>query len=335
MPKKSDEAADFVQDVMADDWEEATEGESRDAWLPPKLVLSDCKPSPELLEELAGKIAPDDSPLRQLVLAGVPLGKPPGAGRLPRGAAAPPLLISKLLQPGGCRLITAVHLHNCALKDAGAVYLAELVKGGWKCEDLDMGFNEVGDLGCQAMAEASSSVGNRLVRLQLRINRVRNEGAKSLADALYSNDCVLEWVSLASNVVGSKGLRALMMAAGQCKTLRYLDCSQQKEAVWQEDDFAAGARRLAGVLNDGGGNGLVVDLSGIDGMALASLTVDCGAVDTEYGRRMRCPYLSIQVRFLGMIGTPSMRGECGAGTLLFSKTLKASAKSTSTALMIH
>lgn len=292
---KNDLSKLFYEDVMADDWEEPPEGESPDAWIPPKLILSDTKPSIELLEELGSKVTADDTPLRHLVMSGVPLGKPPGTGRLPRGAPPPPPLISKVLNGSGSSLaLTAVHLHNASLKDAGASFLADLIKSGWKVTDLDLGFNEISDSGCTALAEACQVKGNSLARLQLRINRVRNDGAKALGDCMFGEECKLEWVSLASNVVGTKGLKALMEGAAQSKTLKYLDCSQQKEAVWSEDDFRAGAKKLSASLSSGGNRGLMIDISGIEGMSSASEAIDCGSIETDYSRMQRCPFISIQ-----------------------------------------
>jgi len=285
----------LVMDVMADDFDES---EAEGAWLPDALDLSDSKPAAEVLEALANLLQADGCTLNEVTLNNNPMGKPPGLGRLPRGAAQPPPIIASLLkEPAARARLQTLSLHNAQLKDAGAVYIADFIKtAGWMIRDLDLGFNEIGDSGTTALAEAAAAPGNALVRLQLRLNRIRNEGAKKLADALHTDECVLEFLSISSNIVGTGGLRALMEAVPFCKTIATLELDGQKEAVWNEHDFSAGAKKLAGAIRDRSVDlpPLKVNTVAIDGMGHASQILDCGAVQTEYALKHKKSLLSFQ-----------------------------------------
>jgi hypothetical protein len=170
-----------------------------------------------------------------------------------------------------------------------------------KVEMVDLGLNEVSDSGCTALAKAVSSPGNCVKALQLRINKCRNDGAKALGAALYTDACRLETLVLSANVVGTQGIRALLEAVAHCRTLASLDLSHQKEAVWTEEDFVAGARKLADALA-ARSRPLRVDLSGIEGMAMASKCVDCACVRTEYASKQYDSSLCLQDMFDALAG---------------------------------
>ena len=110
--------------------------------------------------------------------------------------------------------LTVLTLHNTQLKDAGASYLAERIKSGWVVTDLDLGMNEISDSGCTDLAGSMATPGNQLARLQLRLNRCRNDGAVALARALGDTNCKIKVLGLSSNVIGTAGLKSLMQAVG-------------------------------------------------------------------------------------------------------------------------
>ena len=56
-----------------------------------------------------------------------------------------------------------------------------------------------------------------------------------MAEALGDDNCKIKILILSSNVIGTAGLKALMMAVGSAKSLEVLDCDFQKEAVWKEE----------------------------------------------------------------------------------------------------
>ena len=291
----------LLSDFMAEDYDES-EGEG--GWLPNELEISDSKATPEVLETLAQIFENAEGadagkcPLQKLRLDGVNLGKPPGLGRLPRGAPVPAPIIAKLLAASAVTdQLTAVTLHNAQLKDAGASFLAGRINSGWRVVDLDLGMNEIGDAGCTELANSLvSTCGNNLTRLQMRLNKCRNDGALALAKALGDTNCKLKFLSLASNVIGTVGLKALMQAIGSAHSLESLDCENQKEAIWKEEDFTLGAKHLADALSKRSldSPGLSINLSKIEGMGMASAGIDCTAVVTDYSANHKISTLGLQ-----------------------------------------
>jgi len=192
-------------------------------------------------------------------------------------------------------LIT-LSLHNTQLKDAGASYLAERIKGGWAVCDLDLGINEISDSGCIDLASGMATPGNKLTRLQLRLNRCRNDGAVALAKALGDENCKIKMLGLSSNVIGTTGLKALMQAVGGASELESLEADHQKEAIFKEEDFAAGAAHLATAIARRPLDKplLHLNFSKIEGMGMASAAIDCGAVVTEYSDKHKISTLGLQ-----------------------------------------
>jgi Ran GTPase-activating protein (RanGAP) involved in mRNA processing and transport len=286
----------FYADVMADDYDDA-EGEG--AWLPDELEIADTKATPEVLESIAQLYENGDGAcsLKRIRLDGLCLGKPPGQGRLPRGAPVPPPIIATLLGVSAVRNeLLSVTLHNAQLKDAGASYLAQCMKGGWRVSNLDLGMNEIGDTGSSDLADSITVPSNQLSRLQLRLNRIRNDGAVALAKCVGNENCKLKTLVLNSNIIGTGGLKALMQAINASATLELLDCENQKEAIWKEDDFAVGAAQLATALSKRPLDlpSLSIDLSKIEGMGMASAAIDCASIQTDYSANHKISTLGLQ-----------------------------------------
>jgi len=63
----------------------------------------------------------------------------------------------------------------------------------------------------------------------------QNYKQKAMAEALGDENCKIKILILSSNVIGTAGLKALMMAVCSAKSLEVLDCDFQKEAVWKEE----------------------------------------------------------------------------------------------------
>merc|ERR1712007_314830 len=85
---------------------------------------------------------------------------------------------------------------------------------------LDLRINKIGDEGAEALAEMLK-VNEKVQVLDLRINKIGDEGAEALADDLAVNK-TLESLYLTSNGIGDKDAEALADALATNKTLRYL-----------------------------------------------------------------------------------------------------------------
>ena len=75
-----------------------------------------------------------------------------------------------------------------------------------------------------------------------------------------------------------------------------LECDNQKEAVWKEEDFTAGAAQLRIAISKRPVDkpSLLVNLGNIEGMGLPSAAIDCGAVVTVYADKHKISSLSLQ-----------------------------------------
>jgi hypothetical protein len=85
-------------------------------------------------------------------------------------------------------------------------------------------------------------------------------------------------------------------AAGSAGSLETLECDNQKEAIWKEEEFAAGAAQLRTAISKRPVDkpSLLVNLANIEGMGLPSAAIDCGAVVTVYADKHKLSSLSFQ-----------------------------------------
>ncbi len=83
---------------------------------------------------------------------------------------------------------------------------------------------------------------------------------------------------------------------GSAGALEILECDNQKEAVWKEEDFTAGAAQLRIAISKRPVDkpSLLVNLGNIEGMGLPSAAIDCGAVVTVYADKHKISSLSLQ-----------------------------------------
>ena len=85
-------------------------------------------------------------------------------------------------------------------------------------------------------------------------------------------------------------------AIGSAGALETLECDNQKEAIWKEEDFTAGATQLRAAISKRPVDkpSLSVNLAHIEGMGLPSAAIDCGAVVTVYADKHKISSLSFQ-----------------------------------------
>jgi Ran GTPase-activating protein (RanGAP) involved in mRNA processing and transport len=124
------------------------------------------------------------------------------------------LLIAKAIRSN--LQLSILKLCYNALRDEGAITLAKALKMSnghhhRALSVLDLGFNEIGDSGCQAIAFAGVAGNYNLQSLYLTGNRIGEKGAIALARAfLHGTGIVALYVS--ANCIQSTGMAALAVA---------------------------------------------------------------------------------------------------------------------------
>mmetsp|Transcript_7758 Transcript_7758/g.11713 ORF Transcript_7758/g.11713 Transcript_7758/m.11713 type:complete len:689 (-) Transcript_7758:126-2192(-) len=91
-----------------------------------------------------------------------------------------------------------------------ATLLCEVLKSVKSVRVLKLCYNELGDVGCEALASAIN-LHSSLTTLDLGFNNIGDDGAKSLAKGLHMNDA-LETLYLSGNNIGKSGMKALSEA---------------------------------------------------------------------------------------------------------------------------
>ena len=137
-------------------------------------------------------------------------------------------------------MITQLSLYSNQIGDAGAIALADSLKGITNITKLDLHNNEIGEAGAKALAESLKDNPNITV-LYLWGNKIGDAGAKALVEGLKDNPNITE-LSLGDNQIGEEGAIALAesLKGSQITTL-YLEYNQIGDA---------GAIALAGALKD-------------------------------------------------------------------------------------
>ena len=79
---------------------------------------------------------------------------------------------------------------------------------------LDLGFNNVGDIGCSSLATLAVARNPALSTLYLSGNAVREEGALALAEAV-AGGCGLKSLHLTANRIGGMGVKGLMRSIAE------------------------------------------------------------------------------------------------------------------------
>ena len=99
---------------------------------------------------------------------------------------------------------------------------------------LDLGFNNIGDGGCDSLARLAVSGNPTLSTLYLSGNAVGEGGALSLSDVL-GRGCGLASLHLTANRVGPRGVRGLMRSMAEFDvTMQMAHKDRENRAVQQQ-----------------------------------------------------------------------------------------------------
>ena len=115
-------------------------------------------------------------------------------------------------------------LSRCDLKDEGFIYLSSGLATNQSLLKLDLGYNDAGQDGCQALAAAFSAGGApNLVTLVLRMNRAGSDGGVAIASALRTRGVMDFELDFCSNKIGMQGALACASIPG-IRDLNIMDC---------------------------------------------------------------------------------------------------------------
>ena len=118
------------------------------------------------------------------------------------------LIQSAGLQSGGdrvigdtlsnCRNLKIVTLNDCNITHEQLLPIVDAKRGHCMLESLDLGDNDIGNAGCDAIAALLADPNCKLRTLHLERNAIDNEGATTIANSLINNNKLL-WLYLDDN----------------------------------------------------------------------------------------------------------------------------------------
>ncbi len=121
----------------------------------------------------------------------------------------------------GNTTLTSLNLYNNEIGEAGARAIAESLKGNTTLTTLDLGNNSIGEPGARAIAE--NLKGNTtLSTLDLGWNSIGETGVQAVAESLKGN-ATLSTLKLAGNKIGGAGACAVAVSLKGKSTLTSLD----------------------------------------------------------------------------------------------------------------
>ena len=218
-------------------------------------------------EHLAGLLrSPKCAPLTTLDLSFNALGDV-GAAEVARALEGNPTVENLTMQrnaigPKGAKALAGwvasatgrcakLDLKHNSIKGADATELLAAVGVSKTLEELDLGENQLGDLGVVELAEAlQANTTCPLKRLDLGKNGITDAGAQILAAALLTN-AVLTVLSLKGNSVSEAGAQALAEVLRANSSLTSLDVSGNDLGPEGAGYLAAGLRENEGLLHLG------------------------------------------------------------------------------------
>ena len=130
--------------------------------------------------------------------------------------------VAKMLRQNAS--LVEIHLRKHRMADFGADWIADNVRHNRVLKVLDLSCNEIDDRGCHSLSLHLLQEDTPLETLELSTNRVRDDGAFHLANALLKNTR-LKALGLAHNRIGSAGLMTLFTA------LKH-NCSLKSILLW-------------------------------------------------------------------------------------------------------
>ena len=86
-----------------------------------------------------------------------------------------------------CRNLQSVTLNNCNITDAQLLPIVDAIRGHSMLEKLNLGRNNIGNVGCEAIATLLADPICNLRTLNLGRNAIHNEGASTIANSLTTN----------------------------------------------------------------------------------------------------------------------------------------------------
>ncbi|XP_078087535.1 NACHT, LRR and PYD domains-containing protein 3-like [Mustelus asterias] len=116
---------------------------------------------------------------------------------------------------GLCNLIKHLNLENCFIQFEGLQRLGPVL---YRCRELRLGRNKLGDSGVKVLAEALRNPECKIQKLELKSNALTEACAEDLASALGTNQS-LTILSLSNNKLGDTGLKLISVAlrSPECK----------------------------------------------------------------------------------------------------------------------
>ncbi|KAH9279129.1 Protein NLRC3 [Echinococcus granulosus] len=120
--------------------------------------------------------------------------------------------------------LLVLNLSHNIISDWGARALGKLINGRSRLECLDLTNNRVNAEGGEALSHALSKGAGTLMKLNLRLNCIRDDGASSIARSLLRNTTLRE-LNLAANSIGDAAILVFGQVLTHNSTLQKLDLS--------------------------------------------------------------------------------------------------------------
>ncbi|VDK37309.1 unnamed protein product [Taenia asiatica] len=120
--------------------------------------------------------------------------------------------------------LVVLNLSHNIISDWGARALGKLINGRSRLECLDLTNNRLNAEGAEALSHALAKGAGTLMKLNLRLNRIRDDGASSIARSLLRNTTLRE-LNLAANSIGDAAILVFGQVLTHNSTLQKLDLS--------------------------------------------------------------------------------------------------------------
>ncbi|XP_072891499.1 ribonuclease inhibitor-like [Hemitrygon akajei] len=140
---------------------------------------------------------------------------------------------------GLCDTIKHLDLNYCQIQFEG---IQRLGPGLHKCQELRLGWNDLGDSGVKLVSAALRKPERKIQKLGLNYVHLTDSGAEDLVSALSTNPSLTELV-LSGNKLGDSGVKLVSAA------LRNPECKIQKLWLWDVGLTDSGAEDLASALS--------------------------------------------------------------------------------------
>ncbi|XP_072893437.1 NACHT, LRR and PYD domains-containing protein 3-like [Hemitrygon akajei] len=140
---------------------------------------------------------------------------------------------------GFCVTIKHLDFWNCRIHFEG---IQRLGSGLYKCQELRLGGNDLGDSGVKLVSTALRNPECKIQKLRLNDVGLTGSGAEDLASTLSAN-CTLTELNLSTNKLGDSGVKLMAEALGNP------ECKIQKLWLWKVGLTDSGAEDLVSALS--------------------------------------------------------------------------------------